>query len=490
MGSAYPTLAADALARYYRLRGDEVLMITGCDEHGEKIALTAQERGLEPQALCDQIVGEFKALWEQLGIEPDRFIRTTDPRHTPIVQEFLARVWAKGDIYKADYEGLYCVGCEEFKDPKDLIDDQLCPLHRKPVVTRREENYFFALSNYQQALDTFFAANPGFVQPESRFNEVKGWVKEGLRDFSISRAAVQWGIPLPQDPTQTVYVWFDALLGYVTALLEPTEAPTLDQALTRWPAQLHIIGKDILRFHAVYWPAMLMSAGVALPDKIFGHGHLTKDGLKMGKSLGNVLDPFDLVARYGTDAVRYYFLKGIEFGKDGDFALDRFVHTLNADLANDLGNLLNRTLALVRKNNQSLIPPGEADNALRTAAEHQVPLAQTAYESLDFNGACEAALNIARAGNRYLDDQAPWSLFKKGDPQKALAVLANVLEAVRISAVLLSPITPSLSQRILSQLGCDLNMPLRWEDTAWGGLVVGQPTGEPAPVFLRLDPTA
>ncbi|WP_218081991.1 methionine--tRNA ligase [Anthocerotibacter panamensis] len=495
MGSAYPTIAVDALTRYYRLcaRAERVLMVTGSDEHGEKIATTAEKQGLQPQVHCDRIVDEFKLLWQKLDITYDRFIRTTDPRHERIVREFFQRVWDRGDIYKARYEGLYCVDCEEFKDPKDLLPENRCDIHRKPVVARSEENYFFALARYQEKLEDHFARHPDFVQPEVRRNEVLGWVKEGLRDFSISRAQVTWGIPIPTDPAQTVYVWFDALLGYVTALLEPQDEPTLENALSRgWPAQLHVIGKDILRFHAVYWPAMLLSAGLPLPERVFGHGYLTKDGLKMGKSLGNVLDPHQLVDRYGADAVRYYFLKTIEFGKDGDFAHKRFIDTLNADLANDLGNLLNRTLGLLRKNCNNLAPcvPVPEDNLLRLNVADMVGKAQMSYEALDFTRACEAALEIARTGNSYVALEEPWTLFKKDQREKAEQVLYTVLEAARIAAVILSPITPRLSARLYAQLGFspEALAQVRWQaGTQWGGLPGGQQVAEAQPIFPRLE---
>ncbi len=493
MGSAYPTLAVDALTRYYRLQGAEVSMITGGDEHGEKIATTAEKRGLQPQQHCDELVAEFEQLWQALHIHYDRFIRTTDSRHAQIVKEFFARVWAKGDIYKAAYSGLYCIDCEEFKDPKDLVGDNLCAIHGKPVVLRQEENYFFALSKYQQALETYFAEHPDFVQPATRCNEVLGWVKDGLRDFSISRAHVQWGIPLPIDPAQTVYVWFDALLGYMTALLEPEDEATLAHVLARgWPADVHVIGKDILRFHAVYWPAMLLSADLPLPKKVFGHGFLTtKDGRKMGKSTGNVLNPYALLERYGLDAVRYYFLRGIEFGKDGDFSEERFVQTVNADLANDLGNLLNRTLGLLTKNCDNIIPEQAiaTDHPLRVFTMTQVATVARAYEDLDFAGACEGTIAIAQLGNRYFNDQAPWSLFKKGERAEAEVVLYSVLELVRLCAILLAPVTPDLSERIYQQLGFApaSYQQLMWQDTAWGGLPAGQTPRPAEPVFLRLE---
>lgn len=497
MGSAYPTIATDAVARYQRLRGQDVTFITGTDEHGEKIALAAAKRGLEPKAHCDDVVASYKELWRELDISYDAFVRTTDAKHEVLVAEMLERAWARGDVYRAAYSGYYCVDCEEYKDEGDMDADKTCPVHRKACSLRQEENWFFALSKYQAALEALLAERPDFVQPESRRNEVLGWVKEGLRDFSISRAAVAWGIPVPRDPRQTVYVWFDALNGYLSGLLAEGQAPS-DAALAAagWPASLHIIGKDILRFHAIYWPAMLMACGLPLPGRVFGHGFLTKDGLKMGKSLGNVLEPRALVGAYGADAVRFYFLREVAFGQDGDFSEERFRNVVNAALANDIGNLLNRTLNLLSKNCGGALPLDAAalpgDHPLRRAAAAAPPAVAGAYERLAFGAACEAALAVSSRGNQYLEETGPWSAFKKGsadDKAAAGAALVAVLEAVRVVAVLLAPVTPALSRRIYAQLGMGEEAfdAMRWEDAAWGTLRAGHATPAPAPVFARLE---
>ncbi|KAK4579112.1 hypothetical protein RGQ29_028971 [Quercus rubra] len=419
MGSAYSTIAADAIARFQRLLGKKVVFITGTDEHGEKIATAAAAQGSDPSEHCDVISQAYKTLWKDLDISYDKFIRTTDPKHEAIVKEFYSRVLAKGDIYRADYEGLYCVNCEEYKDENELLDNNCCPMHLKPCVLRKEDNYFFALSKYQKLLEETLTQNPNFVQPSFRLNEVQSWIKSGLRDFSISRASVDWGIPVPNDNKQTIYVWFDALLGYVSALSEVAEQPNLQSAVSSgWPASLHLIGKDILRFHAVYWPAMLMSAGLSLPKMVFGHGFLTKDGMKMGKSLGNTLEPNDLVHKFGTDAVRYFFLKEVEFGSDGDYSEDRFINIVNAHLANTIGNLLNRTLGLLKKNCQSTLVVDSTvaaeGNAFQDTVQKLVEKARVHYEKLSPSSACEAILEIGNAGNSYMDERAPWSLFKKG----------------------------------------------------------------------------
>ncbi|KAK4783443.1 hypothetical protein SAY86_007817 [Trapa natans] len=496
MGSAYTTIAADAIARFQRLLGKNVIFITGTDEHGEKIATAAGASGSSPREHCDVISQAYKSLWKDLDISYDKFIRTTDPKHEAIVKQFYSRVLAKGDIYRADYEGLYCVNCEEYKDEKDLLENKCCPMHLKPCVQRKEDNYFFALSKYQKPLEDILAQNPEFVQPSFRLNEVQSWIKGGLKDFSISRASVDWGIPVPNDEKQTIYVWFDALLGYISALSEVNEQPDLQLAVSSgWPASLHLIGKDILRFHAVYWPAMLMSADLNLPKMVFGHGFLTKDGMKMGKSLGNTIEPNDLVQRFGSDAVRYFFLREVEFGSDGDYSEDRFINIVNAHLANTIGNLLNRTLGLLKKNCQSTLVADSAvaaeGFALKEKVESLVKSARSHYENLSLSSACEAILEIGNAGNSYIDERAPWSLFKQGGPASEAAAkdLVIVLEAMRIIAVALGPVSPCLCLRIYEQLGYseDQFNALTWTDTKWGGLKQGQVMAQPKPVFARIE---
>ncbi len=502
IGSAYTTMAADAIARFQRLQGQDVLFITGTDEHGQKIQRTAEALNRKPQDHCDEVAAGFQTLWQQLGIQYDRFSRTTSDRHTAIVNEFFQRVWDKGDIYLGHQQGWYCVECEEFKEERDLLPGQFCPIHtHRAVEWRDEQNYFFRLSHYQQALLEHYDRHPTFIQPEMRRNEVLSFVNQGLQDFSISRINLDWGIPVPNDPKHTLYVWFDALLGYVTALLDPEAEPTLDNALQRWwPINLHLIGKDILRFHAVYWPAMLMSAELPLPDVVFGHGFLTKDGHKMGKSLGNTLDPFSLVAQYGPDALRYYFLKEIEFGRDGDFNETRFIHILNADLADDLGNLLNRTLKMAVKYCGSSVPMVNvqalpSDIALVTLGQKAGAEAELAYTQLNFSQACEIALALVRSGNKFIDEEAPWSKFKQGETEAVAQILYVVLESVRLAAFILAPIIPSLSTKIYQQLGYGIhfeNLGINQLKTevaghgSWGTLPSGQVLGQATPIFQKL----
>lgn len=506
IGSAYTTIATDVIARFYRLQGYQTLLITGTDEHGQKIERTAERLGRSPQEHCDLIAAGFSDLWQKLEIHYDRFSRTTTPQHAAIVKEFFLRVWEKGDIYLGQQQGWYCVECEEFKEERELLENHHCSIHiNRPAEWRDEQNYFFRLSSYQDKLLEHFQTHPSFIQPESRRNEVLAFLKRGLQDFSISRVNLAWGFPVPVDPKHTLYVWFDALLGYITALLNPEDEPTLENALRSWwPINLHLIGKDILRFHAIYWPAMLMSAGLPLPDQVFGHGFLTKDGLKMGKSLGNTLDPITLVDAYGADAVRYYFLKEIDFGRDGDFNEQRFINILNADLADNLGNLLNRTLKMAFKYCQGQVPlislaDLDPEHPLSNLGRDAGDLGRVCYQNLAFSHACEIALTLVRTGNKFVDEQAPWKLYKQGEFEQVNQIIYVVLESVRLAAYLLSPIIPNIATEIYQQLGCDLkfnnrqwqteSMPVE-DHSGWGILPGGQTLGVPQPVFQKIEQRA
>ena len=516
LGSTYTTLACDAIARYRRLRGEQVVFITGCDEHGQKIQRTAEAAGVSPQSHCDAVSEGYRDLWQRWQVSNDRFIRTTAPRHRALVEQFFARVEASGDVVEGRQQGWYCVACEEFKDDPHEAQDPECPIHRKPLEWRDEVNLFFRLSRYQSQIEELIR-RPGFIAPASRRREVENFVAQGLRDFSISRIDLPWGIPVPGHPGHTFYVWFDALLGYLSALLQEGSGTTgdgtpaaprsdgdnvdLNAVLARgWPAQLHVIGKDILRFHAVYWPAMLLSAGLPLPERVFGHGFLTREGQKMGKSLGNVLDPEVLLERCGRDAVRWYLLRDIPFGEDGDFQQQRFTDLVNNDLANTIGNLLNRTSSMARKWFDESVPP----LASPPGVEH--PLAQAgaaaaqqvgdALDALDFRSAAEAVLQLATTANGFLNERAPWKAMKTPGQEEAVATdLYAVLEASRLVAVLLAPLLPELSSRMLLQLGqhpfaSDQEAPQSgaWQAAQrWGGLQGGMALPMPEPVMQRLE---
>jgi methionyl-tRNA synthetase len=504
IGHAYTTMAADALARFQRLQGREVLLITGTDEHGQKIERTAIEANLSPQAHCDRIVASFQQLWQKYNIQLDRFIRTTDPHHEQIVKEFFQRVLDKGDIYPGQQQGWYCVACEEFKEERDLLPEHHCPMHpSKAAEWRDETNYFFRLSAYQEKLGQLYADQPGFIQPSSRRNEVLSFVKGGLQDFSISRVNLDWGIPLPNDPNHTIYVWFDALLGYISALAEPGQNPDLQASISKWwPANVHIIGKDILRFHAVYWPAMLMSAELPLPSMVFGHGFFTKDGKKISKSEGNTVDPMQLAETYGEESLRYFFLRCFEFGQDGDFNEARFVEIVNNDLANGLGNLLNRTLGMVKKYSAELVVPHctvaeiPAEHPLKSIGQDLGMRVAAHYDHLAFSAAAEAVFDLVRASNKFIDDSAPWTMYKAGQQAELQQVLYALLESARLAGFLLSPAIPKIATAIYQQLGLTIDFD-RLQSTgavvdfpahsAWGFLPVGIPLNSAQPVFARLE---
>lgn len=514
LGSTYTTLACDAIARHQRLKGEAVVFVTGTDEHGLKIQRTAEASGLAPQAFCDRNSESFRGLWSRWGISHDRFIRTTDAAHRALVEQFFARVEARGDVLESRQQGWYCVACEEFKDDPASASGPTCPIHQRPLEWRDEPNLFFRLSRYQSAIE-HLVSREGFIAPASRRREVENFVASGLRDFSISRVNLPWGIPVPGHPGHTFYVWFDALLGYLSALQDPEAPVTLDQLSTRgWPARLHVIGKDILRFHAVFWPAMLLSANLPLPEKVFGHGFLTREGQKMGKTLGNVLDPEVLLQRCGQDAVRWYLLRDIPFGDDGDFQQKRFCELINNDLANTIGNLLNRSVSMARKWFAGGVPPrGEAAfeaHPLAVASLEAAAHFDGAMEALNFRGAAEAVLGLAETANGYLNERAPWTRMKQpGQEASVGADLYAVLESCRWIGLLLTPLLPDLSSRMLTQLACPslscgalwpastpregaeaaaAAVNAAWQDgRRWGGLLEETPLPEASPVMQRLE---
>lgn len=459
IGSAYPTIVSDFLAGHMLQRGEQVTFLTGTDEHGQKIEKAANAAGKTPIEHCDFIANEFKKLWQILEINYDYFVRTSNKEHYQFVTEFFQRVEANGDIYKGQYKGLYCSHCEDFWLEKDLEGDEgkFCPIHKKPVEEYAQENYFFALTKYQDKLEKYIQDNPDFIAPEYRKNEVLGWIKDGLRDFPISRANLDWGIPI-KGSDQVVYVWFDALLGYISGLGADKSKcwnangnnSDLRGESNEETKIVHIIGKDILRFHAVYWPAMLMSAGYQLPSKVFGHGFLTKDGMKMGKTLGNVIDPIALTEKYGAEAVRFYFLREIVFGRDGDYTDIGFVERLNSDLANNLGNLLSRVLKLINKYNDGVIPDLRVD--LDASNLHSSFLKH--IDDINPYFALEDLFKMLDSVNVRINEVEPWRILKN-DPnnKEALTSLVTALEACKLAAIYLAPACPRLSKQIFINMG-------------------------------------
>lgn len=451
LGTAYEKIAADVIARYRRLAGFDVRFLMGNDEHSQNVFRQAAESGLDPVAYCDQMEDAFRQAWRSLDISFDDFIRTTQPRHRAGVVEIVNRLYQAGDIYRGTYEGWYCVGCEAFKQEKDLVEGR-CPLHPKTEPQwLKEDNYFFRLSKYRQPLLDHLTAHPEFLQPEGRRNEILRLLEGGLEDISVSRAGQSWGISLPFDPGSVVYVWFDALINYASAVGLGSDDELFD---TWWPADLHIIGKDITRFHAVIWPAMLMAAGLPLPRRVFGHGFMTKDGQRMSKSNpGTIIDPAEAAARLGPDPLRLFLTKEIVFGNDGDFSWPRVEEKYNVDLANNFGNLVNRVTAMAeryRKGRLSAAPLGEG---LAAAGATFTKTYVEAMEALELDAACQAAFRLVDATNEYIAASEPWALAKAGNDAGLDRVLWTACEGVRLATVLLSPVMPGSCQTILERLG-------------------------------------
>jgi methionyl-tRNA synthetase len=452
LGHAYEAIATDVIARHMRQRNEDVFFLTGTDEHGEPVADAAKAQGMDPQALADQNAERFKALMPQLDISNDFFIRTTDPEHMQAVQEVLQRVHDNGHTYKGVYEGWYCPRCADFKVENEILDGNLCPIHETPLTREQEENWFFRLSTFQTALERLFAEHRSFVMPLTRFNEAHAFVLSGLQDVSLSRARMHWGVPVPWDPEQVFYVWFDALLNYYTALRYARPGEDLTDRF--WPAQFHIIGKDILKFHTVFWPAMLMAADLPLPEHVFVHGFLLgADSRKMSKSLGNVLDPFAVLEEYGTDALRFYLMRDVSFGADGAVGIESFTARYEAELANEYGNLASRTLAMIRRYRDGVIPVVEADPALAAEFDGLADEVMDLIDSAEVSDALDAIWRRVRRANRYVEEQAPWQLAKNEETAADLdRVLASLAEAVRVISILLSPYMPASTQKLLDAL--------------------------------------
>lgn len=488
IGHCYTTIIADAIARYKRLNGYDVFFLTGTDEHGQKIEKKAIEAGVSPKEYVDKIVDNAKDLWKSLDISYDKFIRTTDSEHVACVQKIFEKLYQQGDIYKGEYKGLYCTPCESFWTETQLKDGK-CPDCGRDVHEVKEEAYFFKLSKYQDRLVDYIESHPEFIQPVSRKNEmINNFIKPGLEDLCVSRTSFKWGIPVTFDDKHIVYVWIDALSNYISALGYLSQD---DSKFKRyWPADLHIVGKEIVRFHTIIWPIMLMALGLELPKKVFGHGWLVIDGGKISKSSGNYQDPREYIAMYGIDAVRYFVLREVPFGNDGNFSVDAMVTRANADLANVLGNLVNRTIGMINKYFDGVVTntrcSEELDNDLIKVALSLRDKVDKDMDKLEVSSALEHIFDLFRACNKYIDETMPWILAKEETKKDRLAtVLYNLVESIRIGTVFLSPFIPSASERIFKQLNTDIKD--MFSVNEFGGYVSGAKVGIADPIFQRIE---
>jgi methionyl-tRNA synthetase len=486
IGHAYTTVAADVLVRYKRLKGFNVFFLTGSDEHGQKVEKAAQTNGETPLELADRVVKRFQSLWQKLGISNNDFIRTTQERHKQGVTHIFKQLMDSGDIYLGEYEDWYCTPCETFWTETQVAEGK-CPDCNRPVEKLKEESYFFKMSAYGERLMAHIEANPDFIQPKNRRNEIISFIKEGLRDLSVSRTSFSWGIPVPGNERHVIYVWFDALTNYITALGYPTQPDTFN---TFWPVDVHLIGKDILRFHTVYWPTFLMAAGLPIPKKVFAHGWWTVEGQKMSKSLQNVVEPNMLIDKYGVDVVRYFLMREVPFGLDGDFSHASLINRINSDLANDLGNLLSRSTAMLVKYFDGTLPAvgplSELDNALKAKAEGMVSAVDTCMDELAFSKALQAIWDTISAGNKYIDDTAPWTMAKDPAQREQLAtVMYCLLEMQRLVHILISPFMPETSRKALDSLGW--NREPSGEQLLWGQLETGTPIHKAEALFPRIE---